>query len=153
MAAVALALPTNWAAWVDAVTLGDDPVDAAKALGYANPRQVAAALLRMPNVRKALVAASEAYLVSRAAPLAMRVVEEILADKTAPASVRGKMAIAVLDRIRDKDEKALGAGKTIGDMTVSELEAHVRKLEDLKGGALEMRDVTPRSPLPDPDKP
>jgi hypothetical protein len=153
MANVPATLPANWAIFVDDVALGADPVSSAKALGYPDPRATAAALLRMPVVRKALVAASEARLVSTAVPLALAVVESILRDEKASPAVRGKMAIAVLDRAREKEDKTAPGAKAIGDMTVAELEAHVRQLQDTKARALDMRDVTPGHTLADSGEP
>jgi hypothetical protein len=100
-----------------------------------------------------LVAASEARLVSTAVPLALAVVESILRDEKASPAVRGKMAIAVLDRAREKEDKTAPGAKAIGDMTVAELEAHVRQLQDTKARALDMRDVTPGHTLADHGEP
>lgn len=97
----------------------------------------------MPLVRKALVAAAEARLEGVAAPLALKVVEEILQDADAPKAVKAKLALGVLDRVRGKDEKGQAGHKTLQDMTVAELASHVRRLEELQAGEANLLDVTP----------
>lgn len=138
------ALPPNWAAFVEQVTLGVDAADAARALGYESPRRAAAQLLAHPDVRKALAAAVEARLLSQAAPMALNVVEQILADPSCPASIRGKMAIAVLDRVKIKaDDDKVGA-KSLENMSLSELQQTIAQLEGAGVLAGQMRNVTPR---------
>src|SRR5689334_6483950 len=100
MSNIVTALPSNWAVFVERVTLGDDPALAAKVLGYENPKQAAVALLRHPQVRKALATAAEARLEGVSVPLALDTIDEILRDQSAPKAVRAKLALGVLDRVR-----------------------------------------------------
>lgn len=148
------ALPPNWALFVEQLTLGADPTSAAELLGYENPKRVAVALLKHPQVRKALASAAEARLEGVSVPLALDTIDEILADKEAPKAVRAKLALGVLDRVRPKGEAPGGAGgKSLADMTPRELEQLVAQLgaSGLRPG--EMRDVTPRSSEASEDTP
>lgn len=146
----ARALPPNWATFVDQVTLGAKPTEAAKLLGYATPRETAAALLRHPQVRKALAVAVEARLEGVAVPLALETIEEILADQTAPKAVRAKLAVAVLNRSQPKNDQPAPGGKPLADMTPRELEQLVAQLGESGARPGEMRDITPgKSPASD----
>lgn len=141
----AIALPSNWASFVDQVTLGGDPIKAAEFLGFDNPRAAAAALLRHPTVRKALATAAEARLEGVCVPLALDTIEEILKDATAPKAVRAKLALGVMDRVRAKEDKTLAAGgKSLADMTARELEQLMAQLAESGVRPGEMRDVTPK---------
>lgn len=138
-------LPRNWAAFVDAVALGQDPTTAADALGYANARETGLALIRHPQVRKALAAASLARLEGVSLPLALDTVDEILRDQSAPKAVRAKLALGIVDRLIKKeggDASAGASGKNLADMTVRELEQLIAQSGALPG---EMRDVTPEA--------
>jgi hypothetical protein len=138
-----IALAPNWGLFVEQIALGTSPTEAAKSLGWTDPGRTAAALLSMPLVRKALVAATEARLESRAAPMAAQVIEEILSDPDAPKAVRAKLAIAVLDRIRADKPKPNEGGAPDRAMNTEDLAALVERLET----ALLIpapRDVTPR---------
>lgn len=137
-------LPSNWATFVDQVLLGAEPADAAKLCGYASPRAASLALMRHPQVRKALATAAETRLECEAVPLALDVVAEILKDRDPKArAVRAKLAIAVLDRVRSKEDKAGVVGKDLSNMTLRELEQFIAQVGARPG---EMRDVTPDAP-------
>ena len=143
----ALALPPQWALFVDRVTLGHDPTDAAALAGYDDSRRAAATLMRHPTIRMALVAAAQARLEGTALPAALDTIEEILADKTAPKAVRAKLALGVLDRALAakggaQDQGAKG-GKALQDMTLDELAQVVRSLESAQELASQTLDVTP----------
>lgn len=141
------ALPANWAAFVELVAIGNQSPDAAAAqLGFENPRRVGAALLRHPQVRKALASAALARLEGVSLPLALDTVDEILKDQTAPKAVRAKLALGIVDRLIKKeggDAAAGGGGKPLADMSLRELDQLVTQLK--ANGPLpgEMRDVTP----------
>lgn len=139
------ALPPNWAVFVEYVALGANPTSAALDLGYENPRAASIALLRHPQVRKALASAAEARLQGVSVPLALDTIDEILRDTTAPKAVRAKLALGVLDRVRPKGEQAPAGGKSLGDMTPRELEQLVAQLQESGVRPGEMRDVTPKS--------
>lgn len=146
MTPVIKSLPASWAIWVDQVTLGTDPEEAARALGYDDPRAVGAALLRHPTVRKALATAAEARLEGVAVPLALDTIEEILRDQSAPKAVRAKLALGVMDRVRAKEDKTIAAGgKSLADMSPRELEQLVAQLGESGARPGQMLDVTPRS--------
>jgi hypothetical protein len=144
----ALALPPQWAVFVDRVTLGMEPADAAALAGYEDSRRAAATLMRHPTVRMALVTAAQARLEGRALPMALDTIESILGDETAPRAVRAKLAVAVLDRALSakggtQDQGAKG-GKALQDMTLDELAQVVRSLESAQELASQTLDVTPR---------
>lgn len=146
MSSQPIALPNNWAAFVDMVALGNDPADVAASCGYANPKAAAAALLRHPQVRKALAASAMARLEGVSLPLALDTVDEILQDKTAPKAVRAKLALGIVDRLVKKEgaDAAAGAsGKTLASMTARELEQAIAQLQASGVRPGEMRDVTP----------
>jgi hypothetical protein len=134
------------AVFVDRVANGVPPEDAARLAGYSDPVRVSQDLLRLPHIRKALAATFDGRLLSEAAPLAIQVALEILSSGDAPASIRGKMAIAVLDRIKDKAAApAAGDGRGLGDLSAEELAAFVGRLEEA-GAVVVPLDVTPRTP-------
>ena len=143
----ALALPPQWALFVDRVTLGHDPTDAAALAGYEDSRRAAATLMRHPTVRMALVQAAQARLEGRALPMALDTIESILGDETAPRAVRAKLAVAVLDRALaakgGPQDQASKGGKALQDMTLDELAQVVRSLESAQELASQTLDVTP----------
>lgn len=132
------------AVFVDAVARATPPTDAARLAGYADPETTALDLLRLPEVRKALSDTVEGRLLSEAAPLALRTTLDILNDKSAPASIRGKMAIAVLDRVKSRDSGQDDGGKGLSGLSQGDLEGLVAQLE--RSGAV----VVPRNVTPDP---
>lgn len=149
MTDTAVTLPSNWAAFVDRLILGDAPADAAALCGYASPKAAAAALVRHPQVRKALATAAEARLECEAVPLALDAVAEILKDQDPKRSaVRAKLALGVLDRVRSKEERESLGGKSLADMSPRELEQLVTQLGQSGVRPGEMRDVTPDKPSP-----
>jgi hypothetical protein len=146
-------LPTNWARFVEQVTLGAAPGEAAKAMGWESPQQVATSLMRHPEVRKALAAASLARLEGVSLPLALDTVDEILRDKDAPKAVRAKLALGIVDRLIKKegaDAAAAGGTKDLNAMTVRELEQLLAQ-SGVRAG--QMLDITPRDTAPGDDEP
>lgn len=142
--AVVSELPPNWAVWVDAVVTGTDPVEAARSVGWREPKTTAGILLRHPTVRKALVTAAQVKLEWRGTQLALEVVEEIMTDRDPKAkAVRAKMAIALLDRIKPTADQKPGTEKPIGEMTVDELRQYVAEQRGSAPRPPQMRDVTP----------
>lgn len=144
-------LPANWSAFVDLVALGHDPADAASSCGYATPKAAAAALLRHPQVRKALAASALARLEGVSLPLALDTVDEILRDKDAPKAVRAKLALGIVDRLIKKeggDAAAGGSTINLADMNARQLENLVAQLAQSGVRPGEMRDVTPDKPDP-----
>lgn len=136
-----IAAGERWAVFVDRVAAGTPPVDAARLAGYANPDETAQDLLRLPKVRKALAQSIEGRLLSEAAPLALRVALEILGDSGAAASIRGKMAVAILDRTKDKEPEGPGTGN-LANLSQAQLAAFVAQLE-AQGAVVVPLDVTP----------
>ena len=132
--------------FVDRVARGMEPGDAARLAGFTDPDDTAADLLRLPNVRKALQDTLEGRLLSEAAPLAIKVALEILNDDKAPASIKGKMAVAVLDRVKGKEAAPGTEGGSLAGLSQKALEQLVAQLE-ASGAVVIPRDVTPR-PLP-----
>jgi hypothetical protein len=90
-----------------------------------------------------LAAAAEARLQSEAVPLALQAIEEILRDEATPAAVKAKLALGVLDRARPPEDKKPDAGKSLNDMTISELESFATRLAASTPGQGEMLNVTP----------
>lgn len=129
----------QWAQFVQLVAGGASPEEAAAELDYPEPRQAAAAMMANPDIRKALVTATEARLLSEAAPLAMGVMLGVLKDPTCPASVRGKMAIAVYDRATKSQAEDAKRPNRLEDLTIEEL---ARLVGQLRGGE-GLIDVTP----------
>lgn len=131
------------AVFVDRIAHGAEPGDAARLAGYDRPDATAVDLLRLPEVRKALASTIEGRLLSEHAPLALKVAAEILRDEKAPASIRGKMAVAVLDRVRDKGAEPGGGAAGLANLTQGDLAALVERLES-SGAVVVPRNVTPR---------
>lgn len=143
-------LPPNWALFVEGVVAGGSPADVAKSLNYAQPTPTSALLLRHPQVRKALVQATQARLEGEAGPLAVKVIMEVLSDDNAPAAVKAKLALGVMDRIQPPKDERPASDKPLSSMTVSELAEEVARLRSQAGilehahiGIEPMRDVTP----------
>lgn len=135
----------RWCIFIDRVCAGTSPRDAAALAGYANPEETAAQLLRLPAIRKALSDAIEGRLLSEAAPVAVHVALSILNDAEAPASIRGKMAVAILDRTRAKpDAVAQDAPGSMSGLGQADLERLVAQLQ-ASGAVVVPVSVTPRS--------
>lgn len=134
-------LPDGWTRFVTEVASGVDPTDAAKALGFPNAAAIASELLRRPDVRKALAQAAEAMLECEAVPLALGVVREILTDRDPKArAVRAKLAVAVLDRTKPKEDKPPADP---AQMDATQLEQLVAQLQGLGVRPGQMLDITP----------
>lgn len=121
-------LPPNWAAFVESVAVGMSPTEAAKRLGFERPASMASALMQLPDVRMALVAATEARLEGVLAPLAAQVAEEILLDDGAPKAVRAKLALGILDRVRGQKVTRADRETPEGD-SLSEMRDLVERME------------------------
>lgn len=131
MTVPAVPTPADWRAFVDAVAVGGDPLQACAALGYADPAQAAAALLTLPEVRQGLVAATEARLEAIIGPLAARTVERILMDDTGDVThaVKAKLAVAMLDRVRGVKVQRPGEREEGQGQSVDELRGLVERME------------------------
>lgn len=137
-------LPLGWQTFVDRVALGASGVDAARAVGWQDPADTAAALLSHPTVRKALAQACQVRLEGRSVPLALDTIDEILQDKTAPKAVRAKLALGVVDRLVKRQAIEGGPeGKPLASMTIRELEQAIAQLSQNGTVPGQMRDVTP----------
>lgn len=138
-----LALPADWATFVDRVALGSDPTDVAAALGYEGPKRAAADLMRHPQVRKALLEATEARLEGVLLPLALDAATAILQDTDAPKAVRAKLALGIIDRVRKKPDKDQAVNPS--DLGKDQLQQLVAQLQASGIRPGEMLNVTPKS--------
>lgn len=132
-----LQVQQDWQGFVARVASGEDPKAAAEASGF-DPRSVST-LLGKPAVRKALVEAAQTRLQSRALPLALATIEQILTDEEAPVSVKGKLAVAIYDRATKAQEEADKGAKPLEDMTPEQLRSFLDQAA--KQGVI--LDVTP----------
>jgi hypothetical protein len=128
---------------------GADPVDAARRVGYSNPKLTARALVAHPQVRKALRAGAEILLLSEVTPQALQVMKRVLQDEN-PRSLghRAKLAIAVYDRAtRDKagPDPAVDA---LAQLTTQQLAELVARGMAADAQAAQTIDVTPRETPP-----
>jgi hypothetical protein len=139
------ALPPSWPAFVDQVALGATPHAAAAALGYASPALTSARLMRLPQIRKALVQAVQGRLEGEAGPLAIQAVLDVLSDPEAPGAVKAKLALGVLDRIKPAPEDRERADKPLAQLTLAELTSEVERLRQSGQPGAQMRDVTPQA--------
>lgn len=121
--------PAKVALFVEKVAGGADPVTAAGEAGFSHPYGASQSLLRQVEVRKALVAATDARLLSEIAPLALDVIAKILRDDAAPASVKGKLALGALDRAAKVAVDPSKREKPLEEMTPAELAELVAKLD------------------------
>lgn len=88
--------------------------------------------------------AAEARLECEAVPLALDAVSELLQDRDPKArAVRAKLAVAILDRTREKADPRESSTLSLADMSMRQLEQLVTQLG--ASGILpgQMRDVTP----------
>lgn len=134
-----LALDERESAFVGLVAAGRDPVDAARAAGYGDStaRNIRASVMRRPDVLAALHL-EVARAIANDAPIARKVIMEIIQDKTASAKVRGDLAVKVLGLTGHIAPRAKAAGdaneKPLNEMTVEELKTIRDRLEDELAG-------------------
>ena len=140
--------PPAWRYFIEQVSLGKSPGEAAAEAGFKDPRAAATELLGLPAVRLALETSGEARLMGVSVPLALDCIDEILRDKTAPKAVKAKLALGIVDRVIRKRDAAAptvpGDGKALQDMSVTELQNLVVQLGGQGVVVGEMRDVTPK---------
>jgi phage terminase small subunit len=103
---------------------------AATLAGYAENSGYAVS--RSPAVRAAIHEAVAHQLVTRSAPLALKVLNDIAADETAPKGVRVDAARTLLDRagyVAPRASEAVKGEKPLSERTPEELRAFIAQLE------------------------
>ncbi|WP_374530591.1 terminase small subunit [Novosphingobium sp.] len=113
------------------VTTGCNPTEAARAAGYAVPKQEAYRLTRLPHVQAAIRQERERLISAHGANVALATLNEIMRDKTAPASARVSASRTMLEAagLFDKNGRDTGTGKTLQEMTTDELAETISKLD------------------------
>lgn len=113
------------------VTTGCNPTEAARAAGYAAPKQEAYRLTRLPHVQTAIRQERERLISAHGANVALSTLQEIMRDKTAPASARVSASRTMLEAagLFDKNGRDTGTGKSLQDMTTDELAETISKLD------------------------
>lgn len=118
------------------VTSGCNPTEAARAAGYAVPKQEAYRLTRLPHVQSAIRSERERLISAHGANVALSTLMEIMKDQAAPASARVGASRTMLEvaGLFDKAGRDVTSGKSMSEMTVDELQATVAKLDSQMGG-------------------
>lgn len=118
------------AVFVEKVTQGALPADAAKLAGYNHPAQYAVALMKKPHVVKAILENQKRWFFGTGLVLARKALENLLNDDEVPHGVRFNAARYVIDKAgelnRDDDLNAM-LDKAVEDMSVEELEIFVKE--------------------------
>lgn len=126
---------------------GKHPEQAAGEAGFTYEEGYA--LLQAPRVKEALASAAANRLLSEMLPSALGVVDSILKDDKVAASVRGKLAVAIIDRAglgKIGEDPSGNARKSLQEMSVAELSAMIEKLERAEDARASLIDVTPVTP-------
>lgn len=120
------------------VTTGCTPTEAARAVGYAEPKQEAYRLTRTPHVNAAIRQERERLISAHGANLAIATLNEIMRDTHAPASARVSASRTMLEAagVFDKNGRDRDTGKTLTEMSADELAETIRKLDaEMQRGA------------------
>lgn len=88
-------------AFVEAMTAGKCPTEAARLAGYAHPSQAGYKLIRSPEVMDAIQDARRRLIGGRMASLAVQTLETIMRDASAPVGARVTAARTILDAAGD----------------------------------------------------
>ncbi len=114
------------------VTIGCTPTEAARAAGYAEPKQEAYRLTRLPHVQTAVREERERLVTCDLANVALRTIREIMEDKQASSSARVSAARTAFEVAGMFERKGgdIGSSKPLHDMTAEELEIAIRRLDD-----------------------
>lgn len=141
-------------AFITEIAKGLDPEDAAIQSGYSplSARVIAWDLLQQPQILAAVQIAVARQLAA-AAPLALRVLKEFVADVTLDKRLRVVCAKTLLDRAGHIAPKAAAAGQA-GDVPLNELSmADLRQLADKLEGEIAGRAKDVSSAKAAPRKP
>lgn len=113
------------------VTTGCNPTEAARAVGYAEPKQEAYRLTRTAHVLSAIRCERERLISAQGANLALATLSEIMRDKQAPAGARVSASRAMLEAagVFDKNGRDTETGKSMAEMTSDELGETIRRLD------------------------
>jgi hypothetical protein len=118
-------------AFVRHIVAGLQPIDAATLSGYAVPAAESWRLMRHAGVIAAIREETTRRLVTESAPLALRVLHEVLGDSAAPANARVAAAKTLLDRggyvAQSQSPKPDGA--SIAEKDTRELHDMIARLE------------------------
>lgn len=141
----AVAVSEGMAKFCDLVLRGTPPAEAAALAGYARPAETAAALVRHPNVRKALAEGAAAMLECELVPLSLKVARAILEDTEPKAvAVRAKLALGLLDRAAKTQAQADDPAQELAKLTTDQLAQLVARGLAAQEREAQTLDVTPR---------
>lgn len=140
----AVAVSEGMAVFCHHVLQGVDPAEAAQLAGYARPAETAAALIRHPQVRKALAEGAAAMLECELVPLSLKVAREILNDDNPKAvAVRAKLVLGVLDRAAKNAKAADDPARKLAELSTDELAQLVARGMAAEAQEARTIDVTP----------
>ena len=113
------------------VMTGCTPTEAARAVGYAEPKQEAYRLTRLTPVQDAVRQERERLITSDLANVALRTLKEIMVDKTVAASARVSAARTACEvaGMFDKDGRSSGAHKPLQEMSADELADQIKRFD------------------------
>ncbi|NCU10913.1 MAG: hypothetical protein GXC70_01915 [Sphingomonadaceae bacterium] len=113
------------------VTTGCTPTEAARAAGYAVPKQEAYRLTRLSHVQQAIRQERERLISAHGANVAIATLNDIMRDKSAPASARVSASRTMLEAagLFDRNGRDVSTGKTLQEMTHGELTETIAKLD------------------------
>lgn len=116
--------------------------DACEAAGYA--KGSSGMVFRSAKVQAAIAATMDRFMLGELAPGALHVLSRLLYDEKVAAGVRKDIAFGLLDRSgfsAKRHERPEGTGKDPSQMTTTELQEQIDKLEAQI--VAKMRDITP----------
>lgn len=116
-------------AFVRQMVLGDNPTNAARVAGYADPNSAGYDLVRLPKLQREIRSRSEALLMVQGSVVGVSTLISIAQNDKAPSAARVQAANSLLDRagIGKKESKSQSAlaNKPIGEMDMDELHAFI----------------------------
>jgi phage terminase small subunit len=115
------------------VKTGCTPTEAARHAGYANPKNDAYRLLRLPHVAEAIRDTQSRVIGGDLSNIALKTLRDVMQDAGAPAPARVSAARAVLEMGGHYDREAREAeraDKALSEMSIEELAELVRRGEE-----------------------
>lgn len=114
------------------VSSGSSPTEAARAAGYAVPKQEAYRLTHLAHIQAAIKSERERLISAHGANLALTTLMAIMKDQAAPASARVGASRTMLEvaGLFDKAGRDLASGKSMAEMSADDLQATVIKLDE-----------------------
>ena len=115
--------------FVELVTTGNNPTDAARIAGYSGPETSGWRLIRNPKIAAAVYHRAQARVMTEGAAVGIGTLLEVAKSPKASPAARVAAANSLLDRAGIISKKAENQGlaqKNVADMDLSELDAFIK---------------------------